>query len=230
MKLINTDGMAFIGPGSEWFWTALTGLVLAVTFLGIYRQLRLQAHASASEQLGEFRREAYSEQMLRYELDVMVALRDHKDPADVPEAAVLGIGDYWENLAFLARAGHRDPKLLWRYDSASAQLVWAWLGPWVRKARAESRFGAPSYHDLEWLAGVMAEMDRSAGRQAITQAMVTSHLEAWITLHQEGIRYAQAARAVIVASPEAKFGSARHRIPRSSDVRPLASAGQEPSS
>ncbi len=20
MKLINTDGMAFIGPGSEWFW------------------------------------------------------------------------------------------------------------------------------------------------------------------------------------------------------------------
>ena len=48
MQFINTDGMAFIGPGSEWFWTALTGVVLAVTFLGIYRQVRLQAHASAS--------------------------------------------------------------------------------------------------------------------------------------------------------------------------------------
>ena len=33
MKLINTDGMAFIGPGSEWFWTAVSGIVLAVTFL-----------------------------------------------------------------------------------------------------------------------------------------------------------------------------------------------------
>lgn len=22
MQLINTDGMAFVGPGSEWFWTA----------------------------------------------------------------------------------------------------------------------------------------------------------------------------------------------------------------
>jgi hypothetical protein len=32
VKLINTDGMSFIGPGSEWFWTALSGLVLAVTF------------------------------------------------------------------------------------------------------------------------------------------------------------------------------------------------------
>lgn len=203
MQLINTDAMTFIGPGSEWFWTALSGIITVVTLLAIYRQLRLQAHASAIEQLAEFRREAYSEQMLRYELDVMVALRDHKDPADVPEAAVLGIGDYWENMAFLARAGHRDTKLFWRYDSASAQIVWAWLAPCVRKARAESRFGFPSYHDLEWLAGVMAEMDRRAGRQAITPAMIAMHLEPWITLHQDGIRYAQAPRAVIVALPEA---------------------------
>ena len=73
MTLINTEGLSFIGPGSEWFWTALTGFVLAITFLGIYRQVRLQAHASAIEQLTEFRREAYSEQMLRYGLDVMVS-------------------------------------------------------------------------------------------------------------------------------------------------------------
>jgi hypothetical protein len=33
MVLINTDGMAFIGPGSEWFWTAISGIVLAVTFI-----------------------------------------------------------------------------------------------------------------------------------------------------------------------------------------------------
>ena len=75
---------------------------------------------------------------------------------------------------------------------------------WVRKARAESRFDVPSYHNLEWLAGVMAEMDRRAGRQAITPAMVASHIGPWITLHQELIRYAQAPRAVIVAPPEAQ--------------------------
>jgi hypothetical protein len=40
--LINTEGSALIGPGSEWFWTAVSGAVLAVTFLAIYRQLRLQ--------------------------------------------------------------------------------------------------------------------------------------------------------------------------------------------
>ena len=34
VTFINTEGMSFIGPGSEWFWTALSGLVLAITFLG----------------------------------------------------------------------------------------------------------------------------------------------------------------------------------------------------
>jgi hypothetical protein len=121
--------------------------------------------------------------MLRYGLDVMVALRDHEDPADIPDAAVLGIGDYGENMAILARTGHRDVKPLWRYDSASTQIVWAWLAPRVHKVRAESRFGLPTYHDLEWLAGVMAEMDRRAGRPAITPAIVASNLESWITLH-----------------------------------------------
>ncbi len=42
MKFINTDGMAFIGPGSEWFWTALQFAALATTFYAIYRQLRTQ--------------------------------------------------------------------------------------------------------------------------------------------------------------------------------------------
>lgn len=42
MKLINVDGLAFIGPGSEWFWTALQFAALASTFYAIYRQLRAQ--------------------------------------------------------------------------------------------------------------------------------------------------------------------------------------------
>ncbi len=42
VKFINTDGMVFIGPGSEWLWAALTGLVLAGTAIAIYRQLRVQ--------------------------------------------------------------------------------------------------------------------------------------------------------------------------------------------
>jgi len=42
VKFVNTDGMVFIGPGSEWFWTAVSGMALAITFIAIYRQLRGQ--------------------------------------------------------------------------------------------------------------------------------------------------------------------------------------------
>jgi hypothetical protein len=195
VTFINTDGLSFIGPGSEWFWTALTGLVLGLTFLAIYRQLRLQARIGAIEQMDALRREAYSESMERYGLDVMTALRDHDDPADVPEAAVLGLGDFWANFATLARAGHRDAALLWQSDSASPQITWWWIAPFVFRARAESRLGVPSYADFEWLVGVLAEMDRTDGRPAITQAVVMSDLDHLISLHTDLIRYAQAVRS-----------------------------------
>ena len=38
----NGEGVAFIGPGSEWFWIALQFFALAGTFYAIYRQLRAQ--------------------------------------------------------------------------------------------------------------------------------------------------------------------------------------------
>ena len=42
MNLVNTDGLAIFGPGSEWFWTMLQFTALAITFYAIYRQLRAQ--------------------------------------------------------------------------------------------------------------------------------------------------------------------------------------------
>ena len=52
MKLINLDDLVILGPGSEWLWTMISGIVLAVTFIAIYRQLRVQRDAAAIEQVG----------------------------------------------------------------------------------------------------------------------------------------------------------------------------------
>ena len=51
MTLINTKGMAFFGPGSEWFWAALQFTALLITFVAIYRQLRITRSARAVEQV-----------------------------------------------------------------------------------------------------------------------------------------------------------------------------------
>lgn len=202
LTLINTDGMTFIGPGSEWFWTALTGIVLAVTFIAISRQLRLQAHASAVEQLESFRREAKSEQNLRYELEVLIWLRDGTDPANPPESAAYPLGQYWEAFATLARLGHLDMKLLWQFDPMTAQKVWGWLAPWAMKRRAE--LGQPDWAEqLEWLAGAMAELDRRGGREPVKPADLTRDIDREIAYRRERIRTLEATRTVTLAQPVA---------------------------
>ena len=58
MTLINTDGLALIGPGSEWFWTALQFTALAITFYAIYRQLQAQ-HTQMEENTKLLRSQAH---------------------------------------------------------------------------------------------------------------------------------------------------------------------------
>jgi hypothetical protein len=201
MTLINTDGMSFIGPGSEWFWTALTGIVLAITFIALYRQFRLQAHATAVEQVQWFQREGLgSELTQRLWLEVLVALRDRKDPADLPEYAAVATAEFWENFASLARTGHRDPKLYWRIDGRSAQIVWAMFAPWVHKRRAE--FGSPDFlADLEWLAGLMTKMDGRKGRPAFTPASIPRFIDSGIKFGEAKLRVLQAMKTVTLAQP-----------------------------
>jgi len=216
VKFINTDGMAFIGPGSEWFWTALSGMILVVTFLAIYRQLRLQANATAIEELEAFDREGNSERFNRYAHDIFVALRDGIDratvpeapgvlatdlPADLPAAAYEYFLTTWERFATLYRTGQRDVKLLARHNSYRPQASWTMLAPSIRAGRASSgrlKIG----ENLEWLAGYMAEVDRRAGRPAITSGTIARNIDEWITRSQEFIRVEQALRTVILVSPD----------------------------
>jgi hypothetical protein len=199
MKFINTDGMAFIGPGSEWFWTALSGAVLAVTFLAIYRQLALARSAGAQQQLALDTREWQSERMLRHRLDVLLALRDGSDPAGVPLASASALADYWDGVGSLAHDGHLDRKVI---DSANCQLWWATLAPFIRKARAD--WGDPQIGQAwERLAGEMADMGRRGGHEIVDYAaMLAEKLDGRIAATQDGIKVEQALRTLILAAPD----------------------------
>jgi hypothetical protein len=217
VKLINTDGLVFIGTGSEWFWTAISGMVLVITFLAIYRQLRLQANARAIEELEAFDREGNSERWNRYAVDIYTALRDGIDsatvpefpgvlatdlPADLPSAAYEYVTATIERLATLYRTGHLNLKLLARHNTYGAQGWWTTLEPSIRAARISSgRLG--ECENFEWLAGYMSEVDRRAGLPAITSGTVARNLDEWIARAQEKIRVEQALRTAILVSPAA---------------------------
>jgi hypothetical protein len=200
VTLINTDGMSFIGPGSEWFWTALSGIVLAVTFLAIYRQLAMARSAGARDQLGAFTREWNSERMLRHRLALLVAARDEPGRADLPEGSALAVGDFWEGVAALARAGHQDDETLLNVMGPMCQSYWGILSPWVRQIQAET--GVSVLGDLEWLASLAAEGDRRRGAPVITTEMTASRLPVWITRLQDMIQVEESLRTVMVATPQ----------------------------
>jgi hypothetical protein len=167
VKLINTDGLALIGPGSEWFWTALSGLILAVTFVAIYRQLRLQRNAAALEHLNSLELEWGSERMARAYLAVLLAIQAGTDPADFPEGPVSTMGDFWAKVAYRVDVGGLDVRLLHSMLSPQIQVTWARLQPTVLALRQHG--GLPdAYRDFEDLAARMARMDVKHNRSAPT--------------------------------------------------------------
>src|SRR5512132_1630977 len=104
--------MVFIGPGSEWFWTAVSGIVLAVTFVAIYRQLALARSANAFAQLGALADEWQGERLIRKRIGVLHALRDGAAASGIPDSPAQALANYWEKVGALARSGHVDPSLI----------------------------------------------------------------------------------------------------------------------
>ena len=189
MKLINTDGMAFIGPGSEWFWTALSGVVLAVTFLAIYRQLALARGANAFTQLGTLVDEWQGERLSRKRIGVLLALRGEGDPLDIPDAPASAIANFWEKAGALARAGHIAPSLI-AEGFGGAQLWWAILAPWVTKVRIDDA-NASFWEHFEWLAETMVRIHPES---AIDQQALDRTLEQRIAMNEADLRDLEAMR------------------------------------
>ena len=198
MNLVNWQGSAIFGPGSEWFWSMAQFVLVAVTLIGIYYQLRLARSVNAFEQMREIVREWDSEQMARHALEILLALRNGVNRADVPHGAAASVGDFWEDLGLLVRTGHSDRTLI--YESLSAQCRWWWaaLAPFTNRSRIERNDPRIGEHH-EWLAAFMADMDRKAGVGiAFDEAYFTSTLERRIQDAKDVIRVAEELRAVIV--------------------------------
>ncbi len=200
MTLINTNGMAFFGPGSEWFWAALQFTALTITFIAIYRQLRTARSSHAVEQVAEYTRQFDHERMVRHQLAILVAARDK---VDVPNGSGVAIGNYFEGLGSLSRSGYLDVTLLWRVFGLVTLRWWAVLEPFFQRQRVEH--GDSVFEDFEWLVGALAKMERRAGR---TLTIDATYLARWLASDaieglQDNLRLEQSLRTVLTAPPDA---------------------------
>jgi hypothetical protein len=206
VKFINTDGMALIGPGSEWLWTAVSAIALVVTLLVLYRELRLRRANASIEQMKAFALEWDSERMLRHQLDILLALKAGTDPARLPQAAARLLGNYWENLGDLTRNGHVR---LENIDGNHCRAWWATLHPSLKSL--EESWQLVMFAQFEWLVGKMAELGDPANRSSFDRAHLDAQLDTRIVRTQDAIRVEQALRTVMIASPDTPIVARRRR-------------------
>jgi hypothetical protein len=201
MKFINTDGMAFIGPGSEWFWTAVSGIVLGVTFIAIFRQLRLQRGIAAFEQNARLAHEWESEPMLRSRHEVLCAIRDGAARDAFPPGADQ-IGNFWDGVGYLVRAGHIDRKLIFNSMAVQISVWWTLLSPSAQASKADAEQN-DTWQDFEWLASLITDMSRKARLRPplVDDAYIAKTLPRAIEQNARAIRRAEAMRTIVVERP-----------------------------
>jgi hypothetical protein len=217
---VDIAGLTLAGPGSEWFWTAVSGLILGVTFIAIWRQLRLQRAAMGYSQVTEISRDDVGESMLRMKLQILEALRDGVDPAFIPYGPASYVIDFWEDVGALVRLGHMDKRLLYMTMGPACVRWWVIVEPFMQRVRLETG-EAGGGENFEWLAKAMARIHRAHGGVAYDAETVRAGLEHYILNNRDRLMTAEALRA-----PVAK----RHPVPMKAarDAAPVTEPRQTP--
>lgn len=134
MTLVNFDGMAFFGPGSEWFWTMLQFMALAITFFAIYRQLRAQRSASVFEQMAAWHLEFEDVRFIHDQLVFLLDLEGREVTAGLPRSAAHA-GNFFERFGYLVAQGHLRREDVWNDFRQNIAWYWALMHPYIERSR-----------------------------------------------------------------------------------------------
>jgi hypothetical protein len=204
--VVNTHGLTLFGSGSEWFWSMLQFVVVAVTLVAIYVQLRQDRAANAFSQASSLNQDWHGELMARRKLAHLLALRDDAPGAD---ALILAepIGNFWEHVAGLVRAGHLSLPLVYKHLGSQCQTTWNILEPQVRDMQATE--GAGVWEDFAWLAAQCARLGQVSGKGdgSMTREAFRERIPEIIASLRQSIADFEATRAVMTAPPHPAAGT-----------------------
>lgn len=198
--MLSTEGLTLFGPGSEWFWSMLQFVVVAITLVGIYVQLRQARAASAFNQADALQERWEAERMVRRRLAIAVALRDDGPDADL-EALCKPIANFWEGVGALVRAKHSDLAVVQEDLGPSCLIWWSVLEPEVRRTRAE--VGGDIWVHFEWLAGEVARYRRAQGLPDLTRQHYVAIVVGWISGWRAEVAEMEAMRTITLAPGQA---------------------------
>lgn len=200
MSIVNLEGLTLIGEGSEWFWVMAQFVIVAITLVGIYAQLKLARNANAFEQANRLTEEWHGERLTRRRVAVYTRLAEQGPDADISSAAV-AIGNFWENVGSLVRAGHVEMSVVYEGLSAAGRAWWVLLEAQIRRIRAEQ--DPAVFEHFEWMVGEFVRLDRENGvpGAAWTRDAVLARIPNLMERERVAIAEFEAMRTVTLAAP-----------------------------
>ena len=170
MQIINTDGFAVIGPGSEWLWIALQFFALSITGLAIFRQLRAQTSAN-SLAMGIRLADEFRVDLLRFKL---ASLMDVSGISRTMTPAIEVVGGFFDGTASAIDNGYVPARMAWQEWGEVSQTYWAIFRP----ALEERRKTEPGlWKDWERWRDDLIDRDRQAG---MVRDLSPTYLARWI--------------------------------------------------
>ncbi|HEX5828482.1 MAG TPA: hypothetical protein VFY23_13235 [Candidatus Limnocylindrales bacterium] len=171
------DGrLVLVGPGSEWFWAMLQFVMVAVTLLGIYHQLRLMRSANAFEHMRALEAEWQSPGLQRARLLVLEAVKNGESVGGSSGHACWVLTNYWEAAALLVHERHVDERLVFENEGLACAVWWQLLEPWISEERADTG-QAQVCERFEQMAARFRARFAALGSPAIDAAFVARQLD-----------------------------------------------------
>jgi len=133
LKIINTEGMAFLGPGSEWFWAMVQALIIGFTLVFIFQQLHAMKLANALGEMRKLTERWESTSMAQARLSVAVDLRDSTEKPMTHAAR--SIAELFSDIYALRDRGVLSDRDVMEAWAARCDGWWVLLGPTVTRFR-----------------------------------------------------------------------------------------------
>ena len=198
--LINTNGMAIFGPGSEWFWSMAQFLVVVVTLVGIYRQLRAQGAANALHRM-EALQGLYQSDRMEY-TKLALALDLKYEPVSDHTFAMTGtLLNFFVDLENLRDEGYITLKEIALNWGRPLQVWSALLAPVVERQREIQ--GLPDLFDMHKLIGELRHWEAKHGMplMPLDQSELAGKLDFVIQQHTAHMRLDQAWKSGVIPTP-----------------------------
>ena len=180
MQLVNLQGSAVFGVGSEWFWSMAQFFVVVVTLFGIYRQLRAQGAANALGRIETLHRRYEARVINLAKLSILVQLRQGR-PLSSMLMRVDTVAGFFETMYQLNQAGFMSLHEIDERFGGGVQIWWRLLRPTIEEGRRQENDPELSV-GLERLNALVDQVskDRGAPRTWITDGPLDALLDEMI--------------------------------------------------